>query len=50
MVCLVPSDSSLLPSDDTSASVEIEVVEVVELEGTDSTSAELSFLLGVLAL
>ena len=51
MVCIaVPSDSSSLPSDDTSASVEIEAVKVVELEGTDSTSTEPGFLLGSLAL
>ena len=33
---IVSSDSSLLLSDETSPSVEIEVVEAVELEGTDS--------------
>ena len=48
MVCIVPSDSSLLPSNDTSPSIKIEAVEVVELEGTDSTSIDPGFLLGTL--
>ena len=39
-MCVVPLDSSPLPSYYPSADVEIEAVEVVELEGIDSTSTQ----------